>query len=56
MKGKGIQFVLLAILAITLPILLIDIKQTLDNKSRASSANKLEVEGGTLSSSGVSKK
>lgn len=54
MKGKRIPIILLAILVITLPLLLLGIKQTLDSRSRAAAADKLEAEGGTLGGNATS--
>lgn len=54
MKRKKLPLVLLAILAVSLPLLLIGIKQVLNTRSSAAAADKLEAEGGTLSS-GASK-
>ena len=55
MKGKRLPVVLLVILAISLPLLLIGIKQTLDGRSRAAAPDKLETESGTLNGNAVSK-
>lgn len=47
MKGnKKLPVILLVIIVIALPLLLIGIKQTIDNKSSAAAADKLETEGG----------
>lgn len=46
---------MLVILVVALPLMLIAVKQTLENRSRASAADKLEVEGGTRSGNAVSK-
>lgn len=55
MKGKRLPLILLAILIITLPLLLFGIKQTLDNRSSAASADKLEAEDGSLIGNAISK-
>lgn len=55
MKGKIIPLVILAILAVALPLLLIVGKKTLDNRTHAAAADKLEAESGVLGGNAVSK-
>ncbi len=47
-KKNKLPIIILGILIIALPLLLFAVKQTLDNRSNAAAADKLEAEGGTL--------
>jgi hypothetical protein len=53
MKGNRIPIILLIIIIVALPLLLLGIKSTLDNRSHAAAADKLEAEGGTLGGNAV---
>ena len=55
-KKEKLPIIIFVILLIALPLLLFGIKQTLDNRSNAAAADKLEAETGVLSATGVSKK
>jgi len=52
--NKKIPIIILVTLIIIFPIFLFAIKQTLDNRTNAAASDKLEAEGGILSSEGVS--
>ena len=48
-KNKKLPIILLLFIIVALPLFLLGIKQTLDNRTRAAAADKLEAEGGVLS-------
>lgn len=53
MNQKKITLIVLILIIITLPLFLLGIKQSLDNRSRAAVADKLEAESGTLGGNAV---
>ena len=54
-RNKKISFLILTIILITLPVILIAVKQNQDTRSSAAAADKLEAEDGVLSANGASK-
>jgi len=54
-KIKNIPLFLLALIILALPLILFGIKQTIDGRSRAASADKLETESRVLAGNVVSK-
>lgn len=54
-KNKRIPIFILILIIIALPLLLLGIKQTLDGRTRAATADKLEAEGGNLGGNALSK-